>query len=142
MGGIRWLFAAALGVAYFLAFCCDNVSSAVSNSALNNPFEHQCTWLFRSNPEDCRTYYQCQHGRSVLRRCPKGLHWNPHGHNCESQSKSVCKASKKKGAPSANTVLEVYDQSKEYQMRGRYRGTFNFLLITFQIKHLFKFFIF
>lgn len=121
--------------AFFILSFCDGASS----SYLDNPSDQQCTWFFRDNPDDCRTYYQCLHGRSVLRRCPRKLHWNADGHYCEHMQKSTCKtsASKRKGSSaktSASTsILEVYDSRRVNIHRGKFRGQHHTFEIYFQL---------
>lgn len=103
---------AVVTVAYLGAFCCDNVSGSWYSFALPslyNPKELQCTWLYRANPEDCHSYYQCLHGQAVLRRCPKQLHWNAEGHYCDHKARTACKVGKDPTATS-NSLLGVTDK--------------------------------
>lgn len=48
-----------------------------------SPQYETCSWFYRGNPEDCNTYFQCNHGAALLRNCAPGLFWNVDIGNCD-----------------------------------------------------------
>ncbi|CAL8134680.1 unnamed protein product [Orchesella dallaii] len=76
---------------------------------------HECTWLYRENPDDCSSYYQCLGGNSVLRRCPPQLHWNAEGSYCDWEVRADCLIKRKE-----ETTRQVLNG-----ISGTYKNWFN-----------------
>jgi hypothetical protein len=68
-----------------------------------------CAWAFRSNPVDCSSFFQCNFGSSLLRKCPEGLHWNDKIGACDWRKNAKCKETVS-GSPVSSSDLDSEEE--------------------------------